>query len=188
MLNSGDEAGHTQKGNNNGYCQDNELTWFDWENVDNALLTFTRQIIALRAAHPIFRRRRWFQGQPIHGHDIADIAWFTPNGQEMEDDHWQTGFAKSLGVFLNGASIPTPDKQGNRVIDDSFYFMFNAHHESLEFTLPGGKWCHAWRQVINTAGATFSDASPEALPENYTMTVEARSMVVFTCTAVSPEE
>jgi isoamylase len=144
MLLGGDEIGRTQQGNNNAYCQDNEISWYDWENVDEELLEFTRTLIRIRHRHPVFRRRRWFKGRPIHGSEVSDIGWFKPDGQEMTDEDWQEGFAKSMGVFLNGEAIPTPDPRGDRVIDDSFYLLFNAHFEPLTFTLPTGKWGEKW--------------------------------------------
>ena len=102
MLLGGDEIGRTQRGNNNAYCQDNEISWYDWEHADEELLQFTRRLIRLRHRHPVFCRRRWFQGRPIHGTEVSDIGWFTPGGDEMTEEDWQAGFAKSLGVFLNG--------------------------------------------------------------------------------------
>jgi glycogen operon protein len=144
MLCGGDEIGRTQQGNNNAYCQDNDISWYDWAAADAALLDFTRALITLRAEHPVFCRRRWFQGRPIRGNDVSDIGWFTPAGTEMSDEDWQAGFAKSLGVFLNGNAIPTRDEQGRRVNDDSFYVMFNAHHEPVEFVLPEARWGEQW--------------------------------------------
>ncbi|HVI22026.1 MAG TPA: glycogen debranching protein GlgX, partial [Myxococcales bacterium] len=129
MITGGDEIGRTQGGNNNGYCQDNEISWYDWKNVDEPLLLFTRMLLDLRKKHRIFHRRRWFQGRPLHGSDVKDIAWFTPQGKEMTDEDWSVGYAKSLGVFLNGDAIATPDEAGERIVDESFYVVFNAHHE-----------------------------------------------------------
>jgi glycogen operon protein len=151
MLCGGDEIGRTQRGNNNGYCQDNELSWYDWAQADQKLLAFTRDLIRLRSEHPVFCRRRWFQGRPIHGNTVSDIGWFTPAGTEMSEQDWQAGFAKSLGVFLNGESIPTPDEDGRRIVDDSFYAMFNAHSEPLEFVLPESKWGEQWSVGIDTS-------------------------------------
>ena len=98
----------------------------------------------------MFRRRRWFQGRPIHGTNVSDIGWFTPGGVEMSDQDWQAGFAKSLGVFLNGRGIPTPNERGEQVVDDSFYVMFNASHEPVEFTLPEAKWGQRWVELLET--------------------------------------
>jgi isoamylase len=151
MLCGGDEIGRTQGGNNNAYCQDNQISWYDWEHADQTLLAFARDLIRLRSAHPVFCRRRWFQGRPIHGNSVSDIGWFTPAGTEMSEQDWQAGFAKSLGVFLNGDAIPTPDHQGRRVVDDSFYVMFNAHSEAVEFVLPESKWGEQWTVAIDTS-------------------------------------
>jgi isoamylase len=151
MLCGGDELGRTQHGNNNAYCQDNEISWYDWEHADQSLLSFTRDLIRLRSEHPVFCRRRWFQGRPIHGNSVSDICWFTPGGTEMSDQDWQAGFAKSLGVFLNGDAIPTTDERGRRVVDDSFYVMFNAHSEPVEFVLPESKWGEQWSVAVDTS-------------------------------------
>src|SRR5689334_19532977 len=121
MLLSGDEIGRTQHGNNNAYCQDNEVSWLDWDDVDESMLAYVRNVLRLRTEHPVFRRRRWFQGQAIHGSDVSDIGWFTPDGELMTEEDWNVTFAKSLGVFLNGEGIHYVDARGQRVRDDSFY-------------------------------------------------------------------
>jgi len=150
MLLGGDEMGRSQGGNNNAYCQDNEISWYDWGSADAQLLEFTRRLIRLRHRHPVFCRRRWFQGRDPHGSGLGDIGWFTAAGNEMSEGDWQAGFAKSLGVFLNGAAIPTPNERGERVVDDIFYIMFNAHHEPLEFRLPPKAWGERWTKVLDT--------------------------------------
>jgi glycogen operon protein len=150
MLAGGDEIGRTQHGNNNAYCQDNELSWYDWDKADTALLKFTQDLIKLRTEHPVFTRRRWFQGRPIRGHEVSDIGWFTPGGTEMSDQDWQTGFAKSLGIFLNGSAIRMTDERGRHLVDDSFYVMFNAHSEPVEFVLPESKWGEQWTIALDT--------------------------------------
>jgi isoamylase len=157
MLLGGDEFGRTQHGNNNAYCQDNELSWFRWDEVDEDLLAFSRSLLELRHAHPIFRRRRWFQGRPLHGAETTDIGWLTPDGEEMDDDDWEAGFARSLQVFLNGDGIASPDDRGNKVLDDSFLILFNAHHEPLSFTLPPAAWADAWAVVLDADRATAED-------------------------------
>jgi glycogen operon protein len=151
MLLGGDEIGRTQLGNNNAYCQDNELAWYDWAHADTELLQFTRRLIGFRHRHPVFCRRRWFQGRLIHGSEVSDIGWFTPAGVEMSEDDWRAGSAKSLGVFLNGRSIQSLSERGEPVTDDSFYAMFNSHHESLDFTLPAQPWGEQWTVILNTA-------------------------------------
>ena len=151
MLLGGDEIGRTQRGNNNAYCQDNEISWYDWEHIDNDLLQFTRRLIGFRNRHPVFWRRRWFQGRPIHGTEVGDIGWFTPGGTSMTEDDWRAGFANSLGVFLNGRAIPSPNERGEPILDDTFYVMFNSHREPLEFTLPDDRWSERWTAVLDTA-------------------------------------
>ncbi|HEX6349984.1 MAG TPA: glycogen debranching enzyme, partial [Candidatus Dormibacteraeota bacterium] len=157
MLLGGDEIGRTQRGNNNGYCQDNEVSYYDWERRDDALLLFTERALQLRREHPVFRRRRWFQGRDIHG-EQPDIAWFKPDGGQMTMDDWTNGFAKSLAVFLNGDLIASPDQRGQHVVDDSFFLMFNAHHEPLEFVLPRGEFGARWIRILDTV---------ESLPRFY---------------------
>ncbi|MDQ3931402.1 MAG: glycogen debranching protein GlgX, partial [Actinomycetota bacterium] len=150
MLLGGDELGRTQYGNNNAYCQDNEISWYEWDKLDEELLEFTRRLIALRYQHPVFRRRRWFVGRSIRGTELSDIGWFRPDGSEMRDEDWEVGSAKSLGVFLNGQGIPTPGSRGERIIDDDFYVVFNASEESLDFTLPDVLDERVWAKLLDT--------------------------------------
>jgi isoamylase len=159
MLLGGDEIARTQRGNNNAYCQDNEISWYDWTAADTTLLEFTRRLIQLRKDHPVFRRRKWFQGRPIHGAKVTDIGWFTPDGKEMAEEQWGEVFAKALGVFLNGEGIDTPDARGERIVDGSFYVLFNAHYEPLPFVVPKGEWGKEWIEVLDTK---------ELLPEEKT--------------------
>jgi glycogen operon protein len=160
MLLAGDEAGRTQNGNNNAYCQDNEISWLDWEQIDQELHAFTRRLIAFRHAHPAFRRRRWFQGRAIHGADCEDIAWFTPSGEQMSEDDWGEWFAKSLGIFINGNTIPNPNTHGDPVTDASFYLIFNAHYEALDFTLPEKRWGVRWALLLDTARGWIDAPTP----------------------------
>jgi glycogen operon protein len=159
MLLAGDEIGRTQNGNNNAYCQDNEISWLDWAQADQILHAFTRRLIAFRHAHPAFRRRRWFLGRAIHGADCEDIAWFTHEGTQMSEDNWGEGFAKSLGIFINGDTIPNPNTHGDPVTDASFYLIFNAHHEALDFILPEKRWGQRWTLLLDTARG-WVDAAP----------------------------
>jgi glycogen operon protein len=177
MLLGGDESGRTQQGNNNAYCQDNEISWYDWENLDRERLDFTRRLIRYYHAHPVFRRRRWFQGRRIHGSKVTDIAWFTLEGLQMSEEHWGEGFAKSLGVFLNGKTIPNPNPKGEPVEDDNFYIIFNAHHEPLSFTLPPAAWGEAWLKELDTAEGWLAQA--ESLMAGAALRVEGRSLVVL---------
>ncbi len=177
MLLGGDEIGRSQYGNNNGYCQDNEISWYDWSRADWDLHRFTRRLIAFRAEHPVFKRRRFFQGRPIYGKGLDDIAWFTLDGVEMEDHYWEEGYAKSIGVFLNGHGIATPDVHGREVRDDSFYLVFNAHYEDLDFTLPDKRFGRRWRTVLRTESGWID--TPEDHTAGEAFTVAARSIVVL---------
>jgi len=149
MLCGGDELGRTQQGNNNAYCQDNDLSWFQWEHVDDGLLAFASRVIKFRREHPAFQRRRWFVGRPLHGENVSDIGWFKHNGELMTGEDWQAPFGRTLGVFLNGA-ITTTDDRGEPVTDDSFYILFNAHFEPMTFKLPTGDWGDRWVPAIDT--------------------------------------
>jgi glycogen operon protein len=151
MLLAGDEIGRTQQGNNNAYCQDNQLSWVDWLTIDEDLLGFVCQCTDLRKSHAVFRRHRFFQGRPIHGTDIGDIAWFRPDGSLMSDDDWRVSFAKTLGVFLNGEALPWFDPRGHPVRSGSFFMIFNAHHETIDFTLPSDQWAEQWAYALDTA-------------------------------------
>lgn len=157
MLVAGDEFGRTQSGNNNAYCQDNEVSWLNWENADNNLLDFTQKLIAFRTRHPVFCRRGWFQGHPVKVAGLNDIAWFLPEGKEMSEDNWSHDFAKSLGVYFNGNEINTVDTEGKKVVDDSFYVIFNAHHEALDYMLPPEKYGDRWLKILDTAENYISE-------------------------------
>ena len=154
MICHGDELGRTQQGNNNTYCQDNELSWIDWDLTEQEedLLAFTRRLIKLRKDHPIFRRRRFFQGASQHGgeSELGEIEWFKPDGQHMGGDDWGTWFARSVGIFLNGEAIPEPDERGRRIVDDSMFLMFNGDASPIEFTLPDSTYGETWSPILDT--------------------------------------
>ncbi|MBY0442495.1 MAG: glycogen debranching protein GlgX [Mycobacteriaceae bacterium] len=175
MLAHGDEIGRTQHGNNNVYCQDTELSWLDWSLVErNAdLLAFTRAVTRLRKNHPVFRRRRFFEGEPIRsGTEVRDIAWLTPAGQEMTHADWDRGFDKCVTVFLNGAAIPSPDTRGRRVVDDSFLLCFNAHEHPVEFVVPHRDYAQQWTAELDTthprgtSGLVLSAGQKTVLPQH----------------------
>jgi glycogen operon protein len=176
MILGGDEMGRTQGGNNNAYCQDNEISWFDWAAADRDLLAFTQRVVQLARAHPVFQRRRWFKGRPLHGKGVADIAWFRFDGQEMSDEDWHTGFAKSFAVFLNGEALQDVDAEGQRLQDDSFLLVFNAHDEPLPLTLPPPEFGDRWTAVINTAAGDEAGAAATA---GSVVDVEGLSLIVF---------
>jgi len=206
MLVAGDEMGRSQQGNNNAYCQDNEISWVAWpedadarprdtepfegrspdqqdhdrEITDRSLLDFTRALIRLRASHPVFRRRRFFQGEPISGPhgQVGDIAWFTPGAEEMTDEDWAAGFAKSLTVFLNGEGISEPDPRGERVRDDSFLMLFNASENDLKFAIPPARYGEQWTRVFDTSAAAESGTDAAARPGD-TIEVRSRSVQVL---------
>ncbi len=186
MITHGDEIGRTQLGNNNVYCQDSELSWMDWSLVDkNAdLLAFARKATGLRRNHPVFRRRRFFEGgEPIRsGDEVRDIAWLTPSGREMTHDDWDKSFHhKCVAVFLNGDAITAPDARGARVVDDSFLLCFNAHDQEVEFVTPNDDYAQQWTAELDTnesAGTTDLVVAAEA-----TVKVPARSLLVLRKTA-----
>jgi isoamylase len=152
MLLAGDEIGRSQNGNNNAYCQDNDLSWIDWvlDDEKRKLLAFTQRLIAMRHAHPVFRRRDFYKGRPVRGPGVKDIVWLRPEGGEMTDDEWNRHHARCLGVYLAGEGLTETDERGQPLRDLSFLVLFNAHHEAIPFKLPdyaGGRW----RALIDTA-------------------------------------
>jgi glycogen operon protein len=151
----------------------------DWSTIDTDLLAFTRSVAQLRSEHPVFRRRRFFSGR---GHDdaIGDIAWFTPAAAYMTDGDWTAGFAKSLAVFINGAAITEPGSRGERVVDDCFYLMFNAHHEQLDFTLPSENYGEAWEAVLDTGEPDVGGRKPYRAGEQVPM-IDRSMMVLRRC-------
>ena len=206
MLLHGDEMGRTQYGNNNGYCQDSEISWMEWapDKSDSDLMSYTAELSALRAAHAVFRRRRFFNGREIRPAAPAqagadedyqrDIAWFTASGEEMGDEDWEAGTAAVLTVFLNGEGIAESDQRGQRVVDDSFLLIFNAHHEDVEVTLPGAGLPDRWGTVLDTVegsvvvgtARTSAITTVDELPDDLgtlgggdTLTVTSRSMLLL---------
>ncbi|MFP5318231.1 MAG: glycogen debranching protein GlgX [Acidimicrobiia bacterium] len=186
MLLGGDEMNRTQHGNNNAYCQDNELTWFDWDLDADAkeLLEFTRRLITLRREHPVLRRRSFFQGRPIHGSGLADIGWFGPDGKEMTEQQWLGGRVSALGMFLNGHEIAEPGLRGERLVDDSFLVLLNGGHENVPFNIPDEKWAQTYELIIDTA-IGYTATHPQGLLEGVILAggddfdLEARSVVVL---------
>jgi glycogen operon protein len=179
MIVAGDELGRTQLGNNNAYCQDNEISWIDWEHADKELLEFSRKIIHFRRNHPVFRRRRWFQGEPVHKPgDVEDIEWFLPEGTKMTQENWLHDYAKSLGVYLNGHGIRTVGPKGEQIIDDSFYVIFNAYHDRLDYTLPPRKYGKQWTKIIDTSKSMMT-TEEGSFAAGEVIVVEGRSVVVL---------
>src|SRR3569833_3220158 len=154
MLLAGDEIGRTQQGNNNSYCQDNEISWVDWENADKELFEFTSKLIHLRRNHAAFSRKSWFRGEPVKRNGIEDIAWFQPDGSQMSSEHWDQHFAKSIAVFLNGQGLHAVNSEGEKVDDDNFYILFNASEHAVEYKLPDEHYAKDWRIIFDTARYT----------------------------------
>ena len=152
MMCGGDEVGRSQRGNNNGYCQDNEITWYDWklDQPRQRLMEFTGKLIGLRCKHPNLRRRKFFQDRTIRGSVVRDIAWFGTDGNEFPDEDWNAAWKRSLAFMLNGTTLNVMDGDGNPVHDDSFLLMVNSAHEGVEFTLPRAPAETPWIQVLDT--------------------------------------
>ncbi|MEU7647966.1 glycogen debranching protein GlgX [Streptomyces huasconensis] len=174
MISHGDEFARTQGGNNNAYCQDNEVAWVRWPDGESPILEFTRAMAMLRRDHPVFRRRRFFHGRPVQGtrDELSDIAWFTPAGDEMEDSDWNASHMRALTVFMNGNAISEPGPRGERISDDSFLLLFNASPEPLEFVVPVNHG-RQWQVVVDTA-------CPEGVPEGEGPKVRAGDRLTLT--------
>jgi glycogen operon protein len=163
MLLAGDELGHTQNGNNNAYCQDNELSWLDWTMTPERerLMEFTRILILLRRSHRVFRRRDFFQGRPLHGSEVQDLHWLRSDGAEMSDEEWEHEHARCLGIYLAGGALGEADRFGRPLKDDDFLLLFNAHHEPVSFTVPAlgdGPWnavLDTTRELLDTPTGRF---------------------------------
>ncbi len=180
MILAGDELGRTQNGNNNAYCQDNEISWIDWNNLDaeKEMITFVKKLIFLRQNHPVFRRRNFFQGRAIKGAGVKDILWLHPDGREMTDDEWNTHYARTLGVFLSGSSVDEIDERGQLITDDNFVLLMNAHHEEVPFCLPTVASSMTWMTLIDTS--LDSSHTPGTTHEAMTrFPLQARSLALL---------
>ena len=180
MICHGDELGRTQGGNNNAYCQDNEITWIDWDldEQERDLLDFTSKMVKLRRDHPVLRRRRFFKGIAGHGGESErnEIEWLRPSGEHMTEQDWATWYARAMTVYLNGDAITDPDERGQRVVDDSFLVLINASGEDIDFTLPGADYAPGWQVVLGTAPADWGEALPRH-DANNVVGVQAHSML-----------
>jgi glycogen operon protein len=178
MICGGDELSHTQKGNNNAYCQDNELTWLRWElnEEQKAFLDFVRRAVLVWKEQPVFQRRGFFQGRSIRGTDVKDISWLEPSGEEMTDEAWGAGFVKCLGVRLAGDLIGDVDERGEPIVGDTLLLLLNAHHEKIPFTLPAHKEGQRWERLLDTATAANEPANMKGGEQ---FDLQGRSMAVF---------
>jgi len=182
MLVAGDELGRSQQGNNNAYCQDNELSWLDWDRADKELLAFVRGLTKLRRDHAVFRRRGWFQGKSIRprkdgGRALPDIAWLDPDGREMTDEQWAADLSRTVQVVLDGHGISVPDLRGAPILDDTFLVVFHANPEDREVQLPGSDWGKAWRRVLDSERGFARDV--ERYDAGARIVVKGRSLWVF---------
>ncbi len=179
MLCGGDEYGRTQKGNNNAYCQDNEISWLHWDRNEEqeAQFEFTCRLIAFRNEHPIFHRAKFFQGKPILGNTLKDINWLRADGKEMQDADWQD-YVLSLGVLLCGDDIGLETFEGQSVTDDTFYLCFNAYHEGVIFRLPGDEIV-SWQRVLDTSDEKGFIEGAELLKAGKEMIVPGRCIIVL---------
>jgi glycogen operon protein len=173
LLLGGDERGRTQQGNNNAYCQDNEITWFDWSRADEGLLAYTRRLIAFREQHPVFRRRRLLAGT-----EAAELGWFTPAGTLMTGADWANPSALSLAIYLDGSDDPDRADDGTPLLDDDFLVLFNAWWEPLDFNIPATRDGLAWQAEIDSYGPTSPAAAPERRAGDR-ITVGPRSVAVL---------
>ena len=188
MLSGGDEIGRTQGGNNNGYCQDNELSWHGWSEADDEFLEWVRRLVAFRARHPVFRRPRWFRGRNIRG--VDDMVWFRPDGHEMTNANWETEHARAVGVFVNGDSIQATDAFGGRIVDDTFFVLFNAGADDLDWRLPNGGWGDRWVLELDTADpdAGTSERPSQSFHSGGVVPISDRSMIVLRRLADPPPD
>jgi glycogen operon protein len=179
MISGGDEIGRTQNGNNNAYCLDNELSWHDWrlDGRRKALLAFTRFLIRLRRHHPVFRRKQFFYGRAIYS-EVKDLTWVRPDGREMTEEDWTNGLTRCLGLRLGGDTIEDVDDRGERIVDDTFLILLNAHWEPLPFVLPAHRRGVRWEPMLDTREATGRRRGP-ALRGGHTYELEARSVAAF---------
>ena len=175
MILGGDELGRTQRGSNNAWCQDNEVSWYDWESADGDLLEYVRQLIRLRREHPVFRRSSFFTGRSLRGTRLPDVWWFRPDGRRMNQRDWQQPDGNTLGLFLNGSEIPDRTPRGEQIADDSFLFLFNASSEPIVFTLPTRRFGARWIVEL----ATGEGAPPGEISSRGRVTVQDRSLMLL---------
>jgi isoamylase len=179
MLLSGDELGHSQQGNNNAYCQDNEISWLSWDlqEPERDLLAFVQRMVMIRKQHPVFQRRSFFQGRPIKGAGVKDILWLTPEGHEMTDEEWRRSQAQCLAMLLSGEGLEEYGERGDSIKDSNFLVLMNAHHEDIAFTLPNVAVGAKWRAVVDT---TWTDQTRRSVHESdSTYPLQARSLALL---------
>jgi glycogen operon protein len=181
MITAGDELMKTQGGNNNAYCQDNEISWLDWELDDRRrrFFSFVKKVVELRLAQPVLQRRRFFRGGRMWDSSLKDLAWFRPDGGEMTEEDWGKPFARSVAFLLAGDQIATPDERGERIVGDSLLVLMNAWHEPVSYVLPDVDWGSDWEVLLDTAGKDARDEKREHVTARGSVEVEARSLVIL---------
>ena len=186
MLCAGDEWARTQNGNNNAYCQDNEISWLNWDLDDEqkALFDFTKELIRLRREHPVFRRPKFFQGRRIRGSEIRDVMWFNPGGNEMNDDEWNSPSLRCLGMLLSGDTIDVQTFEGEPIRDHTFLLLINAHHEPLQFVLPGQERV-AWQLLLDTASEKGFCKEPKDFVSGDEVEIQGRATMLLKLTTGS---
>jgi isoamylase len=180
MLLGGDEFGRAQYGNNNAWCQDNEISWYGWEHEEwqQRLLEFTRRLIALRRDHPVFRRSSFLAGRQLEGSGLPDAWWFRPDGRRMTQGDWKRSETHTLGVFLNGDELTETTTDGREIVDDSFLLLFNAHFEDIDLRLPNQSFGREWTLELSTADPDLAPSS-ERFPARAMLPVPARSLLLL---------
>ena len=181
MLLGGDEFGRTQNGNNNAYCQDNKISWFNWQKRDNQLFEFTKRLIAFRKRHPVFRRPKFLQGKRVPGSEIKDVMWFNPGGSEMSVEEWTSPFVRCLGMLLSGDADDVFDTRGEIVRDETFLLLINAHYEAIPFLLPGEEHLE-WELILDTATEEGFLAKAKKLPSGDDVDLRDRSACLLRLT------
>jgi glycogen operon protein len=181
MLSHGDEMARTQQGNNNAYCQDNEISWVNWDLTDSqqSLCEFVAQLVRFRMSQPVLRRRKYFQGRSIRGGGVKDVAWLAPDGREMTDEAWTATYSRSLGMLLSGNAIEEVDERGEPLVGDTLLILLNAHHAKVPFTLPPLEADRHWHRVIDTV---HDHTSERNFKPGHPYPLQGQSVAVFTVT------
>jgi isoamylase len=178
MLRAGDELSQSQNGNNNAYCQDNEISWLKWElgETQKEFLEFVKQITAFRASQPVLERREFFHGRELHGPNVKDVSWYEPSGKEMTEEGWKKDFVRSLGMCLDGEAIGDKDEKGNPVQGPTLYILLNGDYENVTAALPAFKRGKEWLKLVDTFGAK-TEQTPLAFGSEYLL--RGRSIAIF---------
>lgn len=179
MLVAGDEFGHSRNGNNNAYCQDNEISWLNWDKMDHELIRFTSRLISLRLEHQVFSRLNGFNYKAINGAEVKEIEWFLPTGDNLNKFDWERVSNRSIGLYLSGDTIPDRTSDGKELKDDNFFIIFNAYHLPVTFLLPKEDWGSSWKLILDTNNGQFNDENAAVLNPRDSIQVEGRSILIM---------